>query len=156
MVPGAVGQDQLSPFKLLDRGAKRGVWLERRVIDLVHEVEEVVGLHAMLGHQPTHRGAVALVIVLLQQERIVVADLEELGDVVADALVDLLPEIDMMRIERVVEIEHPGFDLGEVAGAGAWWCSTHRVTVERLGVPRALYPLPAKRGEGGPNEVRAG
>src|SRR5712691_7114937 len=77
--------------------------------------------------------------------RIVVADLEELGDVVADALVDLLPEIDMMWIECVVEVEHPGFDLGEAAGAGAWWCNTHRVTVERLGVPRALYPLPAKR-----------
>src|SRR4051794_32871592 len=40
MVPGAVGEDQLSSFKILDRGAKGRVWLERRVIDLVHEVEE--------------------------------------------------------------------------------------------------------------------
>ena len=31
-------------------GAKGGVRLERGVIDLVHEIEEVVGLHAMLGH----------------------------------------------------------------------------------------------------------
>src|SRR5262249_46333160 len=67
----------------------------------------------------THRGAIALVVILLEPERVIVADLEELGDVIADALVDLLPEIDVMRVERVVEIEHPGFDLGEVAGSGA-------------------------------------
>ena len=42
------------------------------MIDLVHEVEEVVGLHAVLGHQPAHRGAVALVVVLLQPERLLV------------------------------------------------------------------------------------
>ena len=89
------------------------------MVDLVHEIEEVVGLHAVLGHQPAHRGAVALVVVLLQPERFLVADLEEVRDVVADAHVDLLPEIDVMRIERVVEVEHPGVDVVEGAGRGA-------------------------------------
>ena len=41
--------------------------------------------------------------------------LQEVRDVVADALVDLLPEIEVMRIERVVEIEHPGLDAAEAA-----------------------------------------
>ena len=89
------------------------------MIDLVHEIEEVVGRHAVLGHQPAHRGAVAFVIVLLQPERLVVWDLEEVGDVVADALVHLLPEIDVMRVKRVVEIEHPGLDMVEGTRRGA-------------------------------------
>ena len=77
----------------------------------------VVRVHAVLGHQPAHRGAVALVIVLLHPERLVLADLEEVRDEGADAVVDLLPEIEVMRIERVVEIEHPGLDMGEARGA---------------------------------------
>src|SRR6266540_329072 len=86
----------------------------------MHEVEEVIGLHAVLGHQSAHRGAVAFVIVLLQPERVLLADLEVIRDVVADALVDLLPEIDVMRVEGVVEVEHPGVDLidGTRARAG--------------------------------------
>ena len=85
------------------------------MIDLMHVVEVVVRLHAVLDHQAAHRGAVALVVVLLQPERLLVGDLEEVRDVVADAAVDLLPEIDVMRIERVVEVEHPGLDMVEDA-----------------------------------------
>ena len=59
----------------------------------VHVFEIVVRLHAVLGHQAAHRRAVALVVVLLQAERLVVRHLEEVGDEVADALVDLLPQI---------------------------------------------------------------
>jgi hypothetical protein len=40
-------------------------------------------------------------------------DLEQADDVVADAHIDLLPQIQMMRIERVVEIEDPGRDTPE-------------------------------------------
>ena len=105
----------LRPGKFLDRGAERRIGLERRMVDLVHEVEIVVGLHAVLGHQPAHGGAVALVIVLLHAEGLVVRHFQKIGDVVADALVHLLPEIEMMRIERVVEIEHPGLDVAEAA-----------------------------------------
>ena len=69
----------------------------------------------MLLHQAAHRRTVAPVIVLLQPEGVVVADLEKIDDVVADAPVDLLPQIEMMRIERVVEIKNPGLNLGEAA-----------------------------------------
>uniref|UniRef100_UPI001C306A00 hypothetical protein n=1 Tax=Stenotrophomonas sp. GbtcB23 TaxID=2824768 RepID=UPI001C306A00 len=32
--------------------------------------------------------------------------------------VDLREQIDVMRIERVVEIEHPVADMGEIGGSG--------------------------------------
>ena len=35
------------------------------------------------------------------------ADVEKIDDVVADARVDLLPQVEMMRVKRVVEIERP-------------------------------------------------
>ncbi len=65
------------------------------------------------------RGAVAPVVILLQPERLVMGDFEKIDDVVADALVDLLPQIEMMRIKRVVEIEHPGLDMAESARGSA-------------------------------------
>ncbi len=114
---GAVGEDQLAAGKLLDRGAEHRVGLQRRVVDVVHVAQELVGLHAVLGHQAAHRGAVALVVVLLQLERGVAVELEEIHDVAADALVHLLPQVQMMRIKRVVEVEDPGLDVGELARA---------------------------------------
>ena len=115
---GAVGEDELAAGELLDRDAERRIGLERGVVDLVHEIEEIVGLHAVLDHQSAHRGAVALVVVLLHAEGLLVGDLEEAGDVVANALVHLLPEIEVMGIERVVEVEHPGLDVAEGARRG--------------------------------------
>src|SRR5262245_52750903 len=150
MVPGAIGEDELATLELLDRGAERRVGLERRVIDLVHEIEEVVRLHAVLGHQPAHRGAVALVIVLLQPERLLMADLEKLRDVAADALVHLLPQVDVMRIERVVEVEHPGVDVGKGTGNGAGWCNAHRATVEPIVRAAGSIPSPSEAGRGWP------
>jgi hypothetical protein len=69
----------------------------------------------VLGHQPAHGGAVALVIVLLNAEGLVVRHFQEFGDEIANALINLLPEIEVMRVERVVEIEHPGLDGAETA-----------------------------------------
>ena len=65
MVGRAVGQDQLAPGKLCDRRAHRRIGLQRRVIDLVHIGQIIVGVDAMLGHHAAHAGAVAAVIVLL-------------------------------------------------------------------------------------------
>ena len=112
---GAVGEDELAAGKLFDRRPQRRIGFERRIIDLVDVIEKIVGLHAVLDHHPAQGGAVALVIILLQLERLVMGDLEEARDVIADARVDLLPEIDVMRVERVVEIEHPGLDRVEGA-----------------------------------------
>src|SRR5262245_8628204 len=117
----AIGQDQLAPRKALDRGPQRRVGSERRMIDLMDEIEEVVGLHAMLGHQSPHRGAIALVVVLLQPECFLLCDLEVTRDVVANALVHLLPEVEVMGIKCVVEVEYPGLHMAESARRGASW-----------------------------------
>ena len=111
----AVGQDELAAGELRDRRAERGVGRQRRVIDLMHDLQKLIRLQAVLLHQAAHGRAVAPVIILLQPERLVVGDLQKIDDVVADAHVDLLPQIEVMRIERVVEIEHPGLDVGETA-----------------------------------------
>ena len=112
----AVGQDQLAAGQLRDRCAHRGIGLERRVIDPVHIGEVVVGAHAMLGHHAAHGGAVTAVIVLLDAPRLLGVDLEPVADELADPGIDLLPQIDVMRIERVVEVEHPGVDVVKVRG----------------------------------------
>src|SRR6188508_1078709 len=85
------------------------------MIDLVDKLEIIIGPHAMLGHHPAHGGAVTPVIVFLQPECFVLRDLQKIGNIGADALIDLLPEIEVMRVKRVVEIEYPGFDAAETA-----------------------------------------
>src|SRR5215831_13937241 len=103
---------------MLNRRSQGCVRRERRMVDLMHEIEEVVGLHAVHGHEAAHRGAVALVVILLQTERLLLRDLEVACNVLADALVYLLPEVDVMWIERVVEVEHPGLHMTEGARCG--------------------------------------
>jgi hypothetical protein len=44
-------------------------------------------------------------------------DFQEIRDVVADAFVHLLPEIDVVRLKRVFEIEDPGLDVLEAPRA---------------------------------------
>ena len=111
MVGRAVGQDQLAAGKFCDRSPHRRVRLQRRVIDLVHIGQIIVGVHAMLGHHAAHAGAVAAVIVLLDHAGFFRGDFQERADELADPRVDLLPQIDVVRVQRVVEIEHPGVDM---------------------------------------------
>ena len=115
MIGRAVGQDQLAARQPFDRRTHRRIGLERRVIDLMDVSEIVVGGDAVFGHHAAHAGAEALVVVLLDAPGFDRVDLEELADVFADPGIDLLPEVDVMRIERVVQIEHPGVDVAEAA-----------------------------------------
>ena len=89
------------------------------MIDVVDHLEKFVGIEPVLLHQAAQARAVAPIEILLHPKRFVVGQLKEVGDVVADALVDLLPKIEVMRVERVVEIEHPGLDGVEAASAVA-------------------------------------
>ena len=116
------------------------------MIDLMHDFEELVRLEPVLLHQAAQRRAIAPVIVLLQPERLFVGDFEEIDDVVADAHVDLLPEIEVMRIKRVVEIEHPGLDMAEIRAR------RRRGRLGRLGT-RCCHDLPMKRLGGSRIEV---
>jgi len=115
---GAVGEDELASRQSLDGGSERRIGRQRRVVDLMHVVEIMVGIEAVLGHQSAHGRAVALVIILLHDEGLLLRDLQEFGDIGADTVVDLLPE-QVMRVKRVVEVEHPGFDGAEAAQVGA-------------------------------------
>jgi len=65
---------------------------------------------------PRIGGAVAAVIVLLDLPRLIRRYFQPGRDELADLRVDLLPQIDVMRVQRVVEIEHPGVDMVEGAG----------------------------------------
>ena len=86
----------------------------------MHEIEEIIRLHAVLGHHSPHRRSIAPVIILLQPEGLRLCDLEEARDVISDALVHLLPEIDVVWIKRVVEIEYPGLGMREATGKLGW------------------------------------
>src|SRR4051794_30168356 len=81
----------------------------------MHVVEEVVGLEPMLRHEPPHGRPVAAVVILLPAKRPVVPHVEKTRPRSANTLVDLLPEIEVMRIERIVEIEDPARDVGKAA-----------------------------------------
>src|SRR3546814_11216757 len=59
-----------------------------------------------------------MVIALLQCARLVRLELQKLGDIGAHVPVDLREQVDVMRIERVVEIEDPVSDMGEFGGLG--------------------------------------
>src|SRR6516162_602309 len=86
------------------------------MIDLMHDLEKLVRVETVLLHQAAQRRTVAAVIVLLQPKRLVMGDLEAIADVIADANIDLLPQIEMMRIQGVVEIEDPSLDPLEILG----------------------------------------
>ena len=75
----------------------------------------IVGADAVLGHHAAHGCAVALVVLLLDAMGASSGILEILRDVVTDPGVDLLPQVDLARIQRVVEVEHPGVDMAEAA-----------------------------------------
>ena len=115
VLAGAVGQDQLAAPELLDRGPERRVGLERRMVDRMHELQEIVRMQSVLRHQPAQRGAIAPVIILLHPERLLGADLEKIADEIPDSCIDLLPQIQVMWVQRVVEIEHPGLDPSKSA-----------------------------------------
>ena len=74
---------------------------------------KIVGIDVMLLHQPLQRRAVALVIVFLQRARGHAVETEQLGQEQRDPLVDLRPDLRLMRIQRVVEVEDPVVDMGE-------------------------------------------
>ena len=140
----------LRPASAGDRRAELRIGRQRRVIDLVHHFQKFVRIEPVLFHQSAQARAVAAIIILLHAKCFVGRDLQEVGDVIADALIDLMPEIEVMRIKRVVEIEHPGFDRAEAA---------HRRLLRRpghLGATRCCHSLFAGVCIGRESVMRAG
>src|ERR1700746_163847 len=97
------------------------------MIDLMDDFEKLIRLEIVLFHQAAKGRAVTPIVVLLQVESFFGRDFEEIGNVIANALVNLLPQIEMVRIKRVIEIEDPGLDFFEVRGIyGRWPAATTR------------------------------
>ncbi len=109
----AVGEDELAARQLRDRGGERGVGLQHVHLDRMDIGEEVVRIDVMFRHQPGQRRAVAVEIVLLQPARLVPRQLQQPRDIIGHPLVDLREQVRARRIERVVQIEDPGVDMGE-------------------------------------------
>ena len=121
MAARAIGQDQLTAGQCRDRRPERWVGIEQGQVDLMGEVEEVSGVDAVFLHQPLQRRAVALVIIFLQRPRRHAVEAEQLRQEERDALVDLRPDLRLMRIERVVEVEDPMVDMAESVHVGQEW-----------------------------------
>ena len=109
-----------------------------REIDVVDEIEEVVRIDAVRRHQSGERGAVGVEIALLHPPRLGRIDAEQALDIVAHADVDQLEQVAAVRIEAVVEIEDPAFDMGEVGGHGPAPSRIAARRAKRLNRPRAL------------------
>src|SRR5262245_25569263 len=101
----AIRKNELAAGKIFQSRTQSRIGLQRRMIDAVHELEIIIGLQTMLGHQAAHRRSIALVVVLLQAKRLVSRYLQEVGHISAYPLINLLPQIEVMRVERIVEIE---------------------------------------------------
>ena len=76
----------------------------------MYVIEEVRRVDAVQGHHAAHRGAVLAPVLFLHAPRLLGIDLQQVGDVAADAHVDLGEQVATRRIERVVEVEQP--DVG--------------------------------------------
>ena len=85
----------------------------------MHEVEEGVRIHAVMGHQPAQARAMLAEITLLQIARRRLLQPQQLFDEKPDSAIDLREEIAARRVERVVEIEDPVGDV--VDGADQGW-----------------------------------
>src|SRR5262249_45494936 len=117
--PRGVGQKQLlAPGGLRRRPPRRGVGGGGGV-GLMNEKRGDIGGHAALWRSAAARRAQVLLVIFLQAECLLGSDLEIARDVVAYALVDLLPQVEVMGIKRVVEIENPRLHMTEGARRAA-------------------------------------
>src|SRR3569833_1705133 len=82
----------------------------------------------MQGHHAAHGGTEALVIILLDLARFHRCQIEPIANELGNPRIDLLPQIDVVRIERVVEVEHPGDDMAE----GAWGGHVSSLSATRM------------------------
>ena len=111
MVSRAVGEDEFAPGQPLDLAREDRIRLQRRAVDVMHELEKSLGLIDMVHREPEQGRAVARIIVLVQRLRRHAVDAEKLEQKQGDPLVDPLPYSAVGRVQGVVEIEDPGRDV---------------------------------------------
>ena len=113
-----VGEDVFRAVQPLQHRRQIARRRDRAVIDIVDVIEEVVRIDAVFLHQPLHCRAVLPEVALLHPARRVVRQVQRLGDVGADPQVDLGEQVALGGIDRVVEIERPVADMGQVGHGG--------------------------------------
>ena len=114
VLDAAVGEDELASRQRLDSGGELRLRRQRGIVDRMRLLQEIVGIDAVMDHQPLQGRAVLEVILLLQFAGVFSLHLQKSRDISRHILVDLREEINMMRIKRVVEIEHPIADVREI------------------------------------------
>ena len=85
------------------------------LVDVGGQASERLLCDVVLAHQTLQRRAVAMIVVFLKRTRRKPVEAEQLRHEQRDPRVDLRPDTRLVRIQRVVEVEHPGVDMGEIA-----------------------------------------
>ena len=114
VMAAAIGEDKAPSGQSPNGRLKLLIGTSAEQIDVVNIGEECFGIDAMNRHQSAERGAIALVIGLLQMPRLVRRKLHGSRDIVAHACVDLSEQLAVGPVERVVEIEDPSVDMAKV------------------------------------------
>ena len=89
-----------------------------QTIDGMGAFQKLVRADAVMDHQALKRRAVVVIIAILQCPGLVGIELQKLRHIGRHVTVDLRKQIDVMRIERVVEIEDPFAHMVEIGGFG--------------------------------------
>jgi len=116
IILAGIGEDELAPRQPIDRRDQGRIGGDPGKIDVVDIIEEFVRIDAMIGHEAGEGRAMLVEETLLHPVRLGRVDAEQLLDIGAHAPVDQLEQVAAVRIEAVVEIEDPAFDMGEVGG----------------------------------------
>ena len=122
----AIGVDDFTPGQSRQCGGENGIGRHAGEIDFVHIAQEVVGVDPVDRHQPAQGRAVLAEIGLLQPERRFGRQVQAIGDEAGHQCMNLVEEPAGSGVERVVEIEDPGLDLGQRPAGGRW--HQHRST----------------------------
>ena len=111
-----IGEDELAARQPVERRDQRRICGQPGEVDVVHEVEEFARVDAVVAHQPGERRAV--------REEMPSAPAapppdrsEQALDILAHAQVDQREQVAGRRIEAVVEVEDPAFDMGQSGAA---------------------------------------
>jgi hypothetical protein len=112
MAHRAVGIDQLAPRQALQRVVQSLVQRDRRQVDLVHEFQEILGLHAVMDHEAVEGGLMVAEILFLQGARRLRLEIKKLLDIFPDPALDLVEQAAGGRIKRVIQVENPASGVG--------------------------------------------
>jgi hypothetical protein len=109
-----VGVDDLSTRKRRDGAGEGRVRRKNRKVDVVHLVQVRAGVDVVFPHQPRKRGAVGLPVIGPEVIGAGAVDLQGLHHPVGHPHLDLVKQAHVRRVKRVVEVEDPSGDSGEI------------------------------------------